>query len=130
MGGRCHESPAIEQALAPLKKLAAEANEAYTFAFAEYEQQKIAAELKSGLAKKKAAELYKKNPDTDLLSVLAVDKVDAPTLKRYMTNDSTAEALGELLRQNPNGLLVYRDEIVSLIKGLDREDRAEGAVFI
>ena len=45
-------------------------------------------------------------------------------MHRYKTNDTTAASLGELLRQNPNGLLVYRDEIVSLLKNLDREDNA------
>src|ERR1700737_3806651 len=40
---------------------------------------------------------------------------DAPTLRRYKTNDSTVEKLGELLRENPAGLLVLRDELVGLI---------------
>jgi hypothetical protein len=31
---------------------------------------------------------------------------EAPTLRRYKTNDSTVEKLGELLRENPAGLLV------------------------
>jgi putative DNA primase/helicase len=60
---------------------------------------------------------------------LAVDKEDVPVQKRYMANDSTPEALGELLRQNPDGLLVFRDEIVSLLNGLDREGRIEGRGF-
>jgi hypothetical protein len=38
-------------------------------------------------------------------------------LRRYKTNDSTVEKLGELLRENPVGLLILRDELV----GVDRE---------
>nr|NJM04730.1 DUF3987 domain-containing protein [Desulfobacula sp.] len=34
-----------------------------------------------------------------------------------------------LLRLNPNGLLVFRDEIVSLLKGLDRDGQDEGRGF-
>jgi len=50
-------------------------------------------------------------------------------LRRYLANDTTAAALGELLRQNPNGLLVHRDELVSLLRALDREDNAEARGF-
>jgi len=52
-----------------------------------------------------------------------------PTKKRYRTNDTTVEAMGELLRQNPMGILAYRDEVVSLLKGLDREEKADDRGF-
>jgi hypothetical protein len=32
---------------------------------------------------------------------------EKPILKRYVANDTTAAALGELHRQNPNGVLVH-----------------------
>ena len=38
-------------------------------------------------------------------------------------------ALAELLRHNPNGLLVYRDELVSLLRALDQEENAEARAF-
>lgn len=123
------KSPALEQALAPLKKLAAKANDQYAIELAEYELEEKAAALKCDAAKKEAAILLKKDSGADLLSLLSVDKPEVPALHRYIATDSTPEALGELLRQNPNGLLVHRDEIVSLLKGLDREDRAEGRGF-
>lgn len=44
---------------------------------------------------------------------------DAPILKRYKTNNASYEALGELLMENPNGLLVEADEIIGLLKQLD-----------
>ena len=48
---------------------------------------------------------------------------------RYRTNDSSYEAIGELLIDNPTGLLVERDELVSLLHHLDREEQivARGA---
>ena len=56
---------------------------------------------------------------------------DAPTLRRYKTNDSTVEKLGELLRENPAGLLVLRDELVGLIATWEREGReGERAFFL
>jgi len=42
---------------------------------------------------------------------------------RYIVNDTTVEKLIELLRANPNGLLVERDELTGLLQYLDREDR-------
>jgi hypothetical protein len=39
-----------------------------------------------------------------------------------IANDTNVATLGVLLQQNPNGLLVYRDEIVSLLDTLDREE--------
>ncbi|MGH9960749.1 MAG: DUF3987 domain-containing protein, partial [Pyrinomonadaceae bacterium] len=53
----------------------------------------------------------------------------APTLRRYKTNDSTVEKLGELLRDNPAGLLVLRDELVGLLASWDREGREGDRAF-
>ena len=50
-------------------------------------------------------------------------------MTRYMANDTTAAALGELHRQNQNGLLVFRDELVSLLRSLDQEENSEARGF-
>ncbi len=39
-----------------------------------------------------------------------------PVRKRFKTNDITVEKLGILLTENPKGLLVYRDELIGLLK--------------
>jgi hypothetical protein len=54
---------------------------------------------------------------------------DTPVLRRYKTNDSTVEKLGELLRDNPAGLLVQRDELVDLLASWEREDRQGDRAF-
>ena len=58
------------------------------------------------------------------------DEPKRPTAIRFCTNDSSYEALGELLRDNPNGLLVERDELVSLLKHLDREEQVVARGFL
>lgn len=123
------KSPALEATLAPLKRLAAKSAERHAETMAEYEGESLAAKLRAEAAEKKARQALKDDDGADLLNLLRVAKVEVPTEKRYIASDSTPEALGELLRQNPNGVLVYRDELVSLLKGLDREDRAEGRGF-
>ena len=52
-----------------------------------------------------------------------------PTPIRYRTNDATYEGLGELLISNPNGVLVERDELTSLLKHLDRDDQSVARGF-
>jgi putative DNA primase/helicase len=44
-------------------------------------------------------------------------------------NDSTFARLGELLAQNPNGLLVHRDELVGFLRALDKEGCEEARAF-
>lgn len=123
------KSPAMEAALAPLKRLIAKANEEYKAAFEDYKLNLTVAKVRAEVAEKSARKQLEKDPSVDLSAVLAVDEVDEPILKRYTANDTSPASLGKLLRQNQNGLLVYRDELVSLLKGLDREDQAEGRGF-
>lgn len=125
------KSPAMEQALGPLKRLETRAMETHMAAASGHnaravlfrlQQESAASDVKKKLAKGGTSE-------AELLHDLDLDEPELPALRRYKTNDSTAAALGELHRQNPNGLLVYRDEVVSLLKGLDREDNAEARGF-
>ena len=50
-------------------------------------------------------------------------------LRRYKTNDCTIERLGELERDNPNGVLVLRDELIGLLASLDKEGREGDRAF-
>lgn len=40
--------------------------------------------------------------------------------RRFRTSDATVEKLGELLIENPNGLIVHRDELSGWLKGLEK----------
>jgi putative DNA primase/helicase len=65
----------------------------------------------------------------DITAALDVPAPDEPQRRRFLTNDSSYESLGVILSDNPNGVLVYRDELVSLWKGLDREESAAARSF-
>ncbi len=123
------KSPAMEAALSPLKRLAARATEAHRLELQEYQRASRMAELRAEAGEKAARAKLAKNPDADVSADLASTQTEAPAMRRYIANDTTAAALGELHRQNANGLLVYRDEMVSLLKVLDREDNAEARGF-
>lgn len=123
------KSPAMEAALSPLKRLAAQAAESHGTEMAEYQQTARLAKLRAEAGEKRVRAKLASNPSADVSGELADADAEGPTLRRYVANDTSAASLGELLRQNPNGLLVFRDELVSLLKSLDREDQADARGF-
>jgi hypothetical protein len=40
---------------------------------------------------------------------------EEPQERRFKSNDSTVEKLGDLLVHNPQGMLVFRDELIGLL---------------
>ena len=131
------KSPALGAALKPLDRLIAKALEAHTVAQADYETEKVVFDAHQDAIEERIKEAAKKPSKGDPASIAKELRThgeqapDAPTLRRYKTNDSTMEKLGELLRENPAGLLVLRDELVGLIATWDREGReGERAFFL
>lgn len=58
-----------------------------------------------------------------LLELTRQMKDATATERRYLTQDATVEKLGELLQENPNGLLVLRDELAGWLRTLERPGR-------
>jgi putative DNA primase/helicase len=123
------KSPAMEAMLTPLKRLAQEAAESFVATQTEHEAALLAHKLRREALEKAARQKLATDPTADLGTELLLPPPEPPHLKRYISSDSSVEALGELLRQNPDGLLVHRDEIMSLLKWLDREDNAAARGF-
>jgi len=97
------------------------------------------------IAEFKAGELVRRAEKKELLAAIreaggdervrlarqavAGDGVAEPIRRRYRTSDTTMEKLGELLRDNPRGLLVFRDELTGWLSALDREGREGSRAF-
>jgi putative DNA primase/helicase len=114
------KSPTLKDTLSPIKKLQARAFEAFNAAKSEYDTKAELAQLQKSVNKTRARASLRKGDDTDVSTLLQPSQAeDAPILKRYITNNASYEALGELLIENPNGLLVEADELVGLLKQLD-----------
>ena len=125
------KSPAMSQATAPLKRLAARAQDEYTAALAAWKQADKLRELQADAGEKKARNELAKNPRADVSHLIDGGAGEPePSLRRYTTANATPEALGELLRQNPQGLMLERDEIMGLLRDLDREDKADHRAFL
>jgi hypothetical protein len=131
------KSPAGGAALRPLDRLIAKAAGEHATAAADYESAKLVFEAQKEAIESRIKEAAKKPTKGDPatfakeLRVHADSAPQAPVLRRYKTNDSTVERLGELLRDNPFGMLVVRDELVGLLASWDREGReGERAFFL
>jgi hypothetical protein len=89
-------------------------------ALAEYAQQKEEFELTLAAWK----EQYKANTKKQTGTPKRPDDAPIePICRRLIVNDATFEALHETMRDNPNGLLVIRDELTGWLSQLDRPGR-------
>jgi len=122
------KSPAVQQALKPLNRLQAEARGEYEHAMSKFEVSEEERELRADARKQAIKKLLKENLNADCAHLVGENQ-DEPTLRRFLANDTSYQVLGELLIQNPNGLLVHRDEILSLLRSLDREENVEARGF-
>ncbi len=121
------KSPALQEPLRPLRRFEVLAKQEYDAACAAAEADELVAEARK---KDKQHRIKKSLKDPQEAKRIAMESLDddgeTPVRRRYITNDSTVEKLGETLNENPNGVLVFRDELVGFLKGLDKEGQ-EGA---
>ena len=113
------KTPAMSHALKPLKRLDAIAAEANRELKAEYEQALEHFKSEQSASRKKSGGGTEQRPE----------KPEKPEYKRYLVNDTTYEALGEVMADNPKGVMAFRDELVSLLRPLDREENAAARGF-
>jgi putative DNA primase/helicase len=123
------KSPAMEASMQALKRLGMQAAENFANESTKYEVRAQLHKIKVEALKEEAKKILKKNPDADVSGLLASEDDPPPVLKRYVTNDTTVESLGMILQQNPNGVLVFRDEMLSLLDHLDLEQNVSQKGF-
>ncbi len=120
------KSPAMGAVLKPLDRLAALARETYATELADFEHHKEMTALRNDAARSAFKQSVRKGNATDLhLSELP----QPPRQVRLKTTDCTMEALAELLRDNPQGIGVHRDELVGLLRSLDKEGQEGSRSF-
>lgn len=122
------KTPAMQEPLKFLRHMEVAAKEAYDRAVKDAEAAELVSKARQKQAEQEIREAVKKQRQDAIdiaLRALGED-FEKPVRKRYVVNDSTVEKLGELLNQNPTGFLVFRDELIGLLKSLDKEGQ-EGA---
>lgn len=127
------KSPARTETLKPLKQLQADLADEVA-----KRNEQIVKEMNAMLAGEKikksarhaeAKKRLKENENADISDL--INESDTTELKqepipRFITNNATVEALGELMIENPNGILFEADELIGLLKDLDKQGQ-EGA---
>ena len=127
------KSPAMQSALGPVYELQDDAREAWQADLAEAGINDELADINAKAAKKKARELIEKGDSEAARSILkelsSLDNDEQPTCPRIVVNDATVEKLGELLNENPRGLLLIRDELPGFLAKMESEEYASERAF-
>lgn len=128
------KSPAASEALAPLRRLEAEAAKENEAALALHKAAEAVYKLERDTADKAARQVLKSKGVKDghcdaMAAYSALTEPECPPLKRYLTSDATVEKLGEICADNPDGVMVYRDELLSLFADLDHPEKAGARGF-
>jgi hypothetical protein len=140
------KSPALEEALKPLIRLEKEAQALYDEALTEYKareqsyeaSKKAVAQAMRNAAQKEiepkkgeSIDQCEKSPSMGDLEkrLVELQPPQPPVWHRYKTNDATVPKLAELLKDNPRGLLVFRDELIGQLKQWDKPGNESDRAF-
>jgi hypothetical protein len=124
------KTPALAEVLRPIDSLEARAREDHEVDQRSFDADKLVREARIKQAKGEIAKALKAGNDPSVAaeSALLSDET-LPVRQRYRTNDPSMEKLGELLNQNPRGLLLFRDELTGFLRTLDRDGHESDRAF-
>ena len=127
------KSPALAEIMKPLNNMEAKArvehedqlnNYTVEAEFNKLAQAGIKKQIEKELAKPKG-EITEEQKQT----YKNFEQSEKPVCKRYKTNDASIEKMGELLSENPSGLLLFRDELVGLLSNWDKSGHESDRAF-
>lgn len=117
------KTPAMNAALKLLSPFIAQADEEHKAASIEHARAMEAHGLRMEQARKCAKAKLADDPSADVTGHLrGIDEPTAPAHRRFVTDNCTASALTSIIVDNPNGFLIKRDELVTLLKQVERDD--------
>ncbi|WP_273721725.1 MULTISPECIES: YfjI family protein [unclassified Bartonella] len=128
-----YKTPAMKAALAPITCLQ---KQWYKEWLKQKEKQEIEERLKSLDKREKERQANKalKKGECEtaralLFETLSQDNGHDDDISRFIVNDVTVEKLGELLKENPRGLLMVRDELAGFLTNLERKEYQTDRAF-
>jgi len=130
------KSPAVREAFAALHAMEHKASVAYEAALEELKPKLMLHEIKEQEFRRQARGMLRGSTEDPLAELNTLDllrELEAPQLpkqKRFIVNDATPEKLGEICRDNPQGILYHRDELLTMFTDLDQEEKANGRGMI
>lgn len=111
------KTPAATEAQKPLRRLEAKAAKEHAEAMDTHRVAEKLHKLQDGQAQQRVKLLLDKPGGTigEASAILAANsEPEEPQARRYFTSDATVEKLGEICAANPQGVMLYRDEVASL----------------
>jgi Protein of unknown function (DUF3987)/Domain of unknown function (DUF6371) len=125
------KSPAMQAALAPIYAIEDELREKWHEEIEALEIDDALSGLDAKDAKKKAEKALKSGDREAARNILAglVGGDGKPPCPRIVVNDTTVEKLGELLNENPRGLLLIRDELPGFLAHMESEEHQSERAF-
>ena len=131
------KTPAIAEARKILARLEIEARKQYEREVAEYELNgsiaKLVAKERKSSAARSIREAMKAGDDPEKAARAAMgaddEDIKPPVRRRYVTQDPTVEKLGELLIETPRGMLLFRDELIGLLRSMDKDGHENDRAF-
>jgi len=130
------KSPAMKAALAPIYAIEKEMRTEWERVCAEARLDISMASIDAKNARSEAEKAAKKGDrETAKRLVEEMNQNTAriaeggPPCPRLVVNSTTVEKLGEMLKENPNGLLLVRDELAGLLSRMGREEYQEERSF-
>ncbi|WP_345117716.1 YfjI family protein, partial [Bartonella jaculi] len=126
----------MEAALTPLDVFQEEWHQEWLKKKKQQETKDILMELDKREKKKQAYKAFKNKDKEQALALLSqsledkeTDDDDTLRKRRLIVNDVTVEKLGELLKENPRGLLMVRDELSGFLSDLERKEYQTDRAF-
>ena len=123
------KSPAMQATMRPLRAMEKEAFRVFDELERERKAAEIEAKIKRSNLEKRAKKADEKGEGFDFASLIQEDGESAPC-RRFIVNDASIEALGEVLRHNLNGTLLYQDELAGLLAMLDKDGNQSLRAFL
>ena len=129
------KSPPVQEVLKVLDKLEAESFKQNEDAEKIYQNENRKFEMKQKIYEDNLRKAMKKGDEYEVgsaeneLEILESEPPEKPTTRRYQTQDATPEKLQDLLSENPQGILVFRDELNGFLMSLEKEGHETARAF-
>jgi len=124
------KTPALGEVLQPIRELEREAAEDHEFNLRVYAEEQAIAHQRKKVAEDSIRKALKERKDPrDAARDAVVDEGAEPVCRRFLLHDPTVEKLGEVLRDNPRGVLLFRDELTGFLRSLDKQGREGDRAF-
>jgi hypothetical protein len=125
------KTPPLKAIMKPLDKLIDAAANEYSEQLAIFNQHHQIAALRKNVIEGKIKTAIRGERDYEQLAfeLAGLDAITPPQRRRYVVNDCTVQALGQILAENPNGIIIVRDELIGLLKVLESQGQEAARAF-